>query len=355
MYSREQLERFPFFRKELSEAGLDHILDTLTGVVSRGYILEYVKALIAEGTPFSFAMLDLDNFKFINDTYGHRIGDAVLKEVAGSLSDCLGERGVVGRFGGDEFLFVDLVDLTYDEKKAFIGSIYSNERVLRKNLQFENCSPFITATVGCASFPSDAADYDTLFGLIDKTLYRGKTKGRNCHIIYVEEKHKNIQITKLARHGIYTSMHSLIRQFELVPTIQNKLSSVLPFLMEELRISDMYVVDASGLMYAIRNKHFSETVTDLGKLCNDDLFSTNQIDEIAERCPVFYEILKRHEIETFVAVRVGMEMETNGYLVCAEDHNRRIWQEDECAILYFLAKLLAARIRIDHEDLSRNP
>ncbi|MBQ8092443.1 MAG: GGDEF domain-containing protein [Clostridia bacterium] len=351
MYTREQLEIFPFFGSRMQHINVEAMLDPLTGIVSRRYILDFAKSLIEEKTPFSFAMLDLDNFKFINDTYGHGVGDQVLIDVAEKLARQLGSRGVAGRFGGDELMIVDLADRTYEEKKAFFAEIYS-ATVLRRNISLETCNPFITGTVGCATYPDDADDFDSLFTLIDKTLYRGKTKGRNCHIIYVESKHKDIEIRKLARHGVYTSMQSLVRQFEMVPTISNKLQSILPFLMDDLRISDLYLVDKSGRMRAIRDQTFDEYVPDIHLLLSDDLYSTNRPEDIAFKCPEFYAAMKRHDIETMVVVRIGVDTDTDGYLVCAEARNQRIWQEDECAILYFLAKMLAARIRIDHEVLA---
>ena len=62
MYTKEQLQKYPYFAKILEKNSLDIVLDTLTGIVSRGYILGFVRSLIADGTPFTFAMLDLDNF-----------------------------------------------------------------------------------------------------------------------------------------------------------------------------------------------------------------------------------------------------------------------------------------------------
>ena len=351
MYTKEFLEQYPYFRETIRENGMQGVLDQLTGLVSRGHILWFTQWLIGHGVPFSFAMMDLDNFKFINDTYGHHIGDGVLVKVAEDLEKMLDGVGLAGRFGGDEFLIVNLRDLTYDAAKAFLTEMYRG-KVLRKNIRLEECSPFLTATVGCAVYPTDAQDYDTLFELIDKTLYRGKNKGRNCHIIYVAEKHKDIVIRQIARRGMYTAYSRMIRQFEMVPGLVNKLHSVLPLLMEELQVSDLYYVGRQNVLRAVRDGSVAEPVSDTGKLLqDDDLFSDNTLDKVRERSPELYRVLGAREIETFCAVRIGMDMDTDGYLICAEPRNRRIWQEAECAMLYFLAKMIAARIRIDAEPL----
>ena len=351
MYTKEQLERFPYFQEKLREGDLNGLLDQLTGLVSRGHILWFSQWLIENRIPFSFAMLDLDNFKFINDTYGHHIGDAVLARVAGDLAASLDGFGVAGRFGGDEFLIVNLRDTDYDACKAYFKGIYDGQ-VLRKNIMLNDCQPFITGTVGCAIYPTDAQDYDGLFELIDKTLYRGKSKGRNCHIIYVAEKHKDIVIRQIARRGMYTTFSRMIRLFEMVPGLVNKLHSVMPLLMEELQISDLYYVGSRGIMRAVRDSAMAESVTDVARLLqSDDLFSDNSLTKVKERSPEFFGVLSRREIETLCVIRIGLDSATDGYLICAEARNRRIWQEAECAMLFFLAKMIAARIRIDGEKL----
>jgi len=352
MYTREQLEKYPYFADVLkNEPDASALLDQLTGLVSRGHILWFAQWLIEHRVPFSFAMMDLDNFKFVNDTYGHHAGDEVLVKVADELIAILDGIGLAGRFGGDEMLIVNLRDTTYDACKALFTRFYDGT-VLRKNYVLKDCSPFITATVGCAIYPKDTQDYDTLFEMIDKTLYRGKNKGRNCHIIYVEEKHKDIVIRRIARRGMYTTFSRMMRQFELVPGMRNKLRSVMPLLMEELQISELYYVDRTGRMRAVRDETADEMLPDLVELLRgDDLFADNSLEKVQQRSPVTYEVMQRREIETLCVVRIGMDMDTDGYLICAEPRNRRIWQEAECAMLYFLAKMIAARIRIDGEAL----
>ena len=351
MYTKEQLEQYPFFREKLDTVDIENLLDPLTGLVSRGQILWFVQWLIEHETPFSFAMLDLDNFKFINDTYGHHAGDQVLASVAGDVISILDGIGVAGRFGGDEFLMVNLKDVTYEDCKAFFTRFYEG-KVLRKNIRTDDCSPFVTGTVGCAIYPRDATDYNELFSLIDKTLYRGKSKGRNCHIIYVEEKHKNIVIKQIARHGMYTTLSALVRQFEFAPGIINKLRSVMPLLMEELQISDLYYVGEKNVMHAVRNQTLEIPVQGLEELLrSDDVFADNSLEEVNRRSPEFYQVLQSREVETFCAVRIILSGKKYGYLICAEPRNRRIWQEAECAILYFLSKMLASTMALEGDQL----
>ena len=352
MYTREQLSRYPYFDGALKGLDVSGILDPLTGLVSRQYMLGFAQSLIDAGTPFTFGMLDLDNFKFINDDYGHRVGDAVLASVAGGLAGFLEGRGVAGRFGGDELLWINLRDREYAEKKAFLARLYESGQVVRRNVPMAGCDPFITGTVGCATFPDDAPDFDGLFATLDKALYRGKSKGRNCYIIYVKEKHADIEIHRIARRSICASMCNVVRMFEMVPGLKNKLHSVTPVLIDELRLTDLYYTGRDRVLRAIRAQGVEEAVPDIDNLMGDEVFTTNALERVRDHSPAFYGVLKRREVESLMVVRVGMEnTPADGYLICAEPRSRRIWQEDECALVYFLAKLVAASIRIDGEAL----
>jgi len=347
MYKVEQLIKYRYFADLFEKTGLDHITDPLTGLIARPYILGFAKSLIADNIPFSFVMLDLDNFKFVNDTYGHSTGDDILRGVSAALSEYIEGFGIAGRFGGDEFLFINMKDLEYDDKKQFFNELYTTGAVLRRNYESTSCNPFVTGTIGCATFPDDAVEYDELFSLIDKTLYRGKSKGRNCYIIYVEEKHKNIEIRKMAGHGICMTMQSIMRQVELVPGIENKFHAVLPLLMDEIGITDLFYINKKNIMRAVLDTDFKEKVSDINILMKDEIYRTNEIDSVKDISPVFYSVLKKHDIETLLVTKVGMKNDTDGYLVCAEPRSHRIWQEDECAMIYFLSKLIAMGIRVD--------
>lgn len=166
-------------------ADLTESHDSLTKVYTREVMIQKVKDVMKHNDQFVLMIIDIDNFKLFNDTYGHMFGDIVLVETAASIKKFLGNRGFIGRIGGDEFLVLAYVENNYD----MIHNACRDIRHAITNVSNHNIKQaLITATVGCASFPYDAKDYETLFRKADKALYRGKRKGRNCFIIYDESK-----------------------------------------------------------------------------------------------------------------------------------------------------------------------
>ena len=351
MYTKEQLSKYPYFEEVFQSGDASNVVDSLTGLVSRRYMVEFIQHLVDNRVPFTLALLDLDNFKFINDTYGHKIGDGVLAGMSGDLERYLEDYGVAGRYGGDEFLIVNFRDLCYDDIKAFFMGLYSNFNVLRKNIELDEYEPFVTGTIGSAVFPKDAQDFTSLFSLVDKTLYRGKTKGRNCYIIYVEEKHKDISIQALAGRGIYAIFQDLSRRFDSQSALSDKLKAMLDILNEDMRITDLYYVGSDNHFRNISVGDSLGEVRDLDKLIKDDIYTTNEIRNIEAKSPSLYALCREREFETVLLIRIGIQDETFGYLVCAEPKNLRIWQDDEYAIMFFIARMLAVYMQASGEKM----
>lgn len=164
-------------------------MDSLTGLLSKGAITDMaIKAIDIDKKPnISLAIVDVDYFKKVNDTYGHMAGDVVLKEIAAIIEGEVGNGGVVGRIGGDEFiiLYYDAYDMEFSRER--IRSIKNT--VSTRFPENEENRPAITLSIGCAAYPKDADNYTDLFILADFALYRAKEKGRNRYIIYDKEKH----------------------------------------------------------------------------------------------------------------------------------------------------------------------
>ena len=341
VYTVHYLRHIHYFDRLLDETPLDEILDPLTGIVSRMYAINFVHSLIATGTPFTFSIIDLDNFKFINDTFGHKAGDTALKTVTRSLAEYLGENGIIGRFGGDELLMIDLRDIELSAKQGFFKELYDeNNNVLRQNISLDQGSTLITCTAGCASFPADADSFSELFGLIDKTLYLGKSKGRNCYIIYQPEKHRDIEMQKLVKHNICDDLINLERLFEHGDTLREKLRSVLSFLTDFLQIPDLYFADSENRLRSVTDDRLEADITGISELSDDTLYTTGDLSEMEERCPVLYETLKKRGYGSVMIIRTGNGSVTDGWLICGVRRRFRIWQENECAVMFFLSNLI---------------
>ena len=340
LYSINDLRKYSFFDKIIDEISLEEILDPLTGILSRSYSIKFVRSLISEKIPFTFTIIDLDNFKFINDRYGHSAGDKVLASVSKGLVQLTKSFGLAGRFGGDELLLIDLKNVTNKDKTAFFEKLYGNSKALRKEVYFENGASFITGTSGSATFPDDSENFADLFGLVDKMLYLGKNRGRNCYTVYEEEKHKDIEIHKMADKGMFTNMYKLKLDIEGERGFKRKLLKAMPQITEMLQVPDLYYVGPDGKMRAVLDKAFLEDAGDIANVVEEDLFSESTLDLVKKHSPVFYKALIKNGFETVLVSRIRKREKTKGYLVCAVKRSLRLWQEDECAILFYLADLL---------------
>ncbi|MCR5733955.1 MAG: GGDEF domain-containing protein [Lachnospiraceae bacterium] len=339
VYPIEKLRKYDYFDHIIDEISLDEILDPLTGVLSRSYSMKFVNHLIHDHIPFTFAMIDLDNFKFINDSFGHVCGDLVLKHVSKGLAEAAEGIGLVGRFGGDELLLVNLRDTDMEGKTSFFEKLYTGSEALRHSIDFGIGSALITATSGCATFPADADNFNDLFGLIDKMLYLGKGRGRDCFTIYKKDEHQDIEIAQIAKRGIFGEMKELRIQVNRAEGLVNKLKAAMPYIGEMLQVKDMYYVTADGRMRSVMNPAFEASADDIGCLMKEDVFAERTLERVEKETPVFYRALTDNGLSSALIMRFGADTD-GGYLICAVERSYRIWQENECAILYYLTGLL---------------
>ena len=165
--------------------------DQLTGLILKEDITNFAKKLMADQSKkIALAIIDIDNFKNVNDRFGHAMGDIVLKKCAALIDREIGDYGRAGRIGGDEFLLVfDNITIVEEVRNVLSG--------LKNNIfqaYTEGRDGFnVSTSIGCAIFPDDANDFDTLFDLADHLLYRAKLKGKNRYIIYEKEKHGSVE------------------------------------------------------------------------------------------------------------------------------------------------------------------
>lgn len=163
--------------RELEELS---VKDYLTGVYNRKFLMEVIQKELNLGkrrkTTFSLILIDLDNFKGINDTLGHYAGDLVLKDVAELIHQNIREMDIMGRWGGEEFLVI----LRETEKREAIRIAERLRSVIENTpIKYQHFSVHLTASFGVANFPEDATSIIELYKTVDERLYKAKELGRN--------------------------------------------------------------------------------------------------------------------------------------------------------------------------------
>lgn len=183
-YEAIQLEKalvksFTFWEDKVNYFIYQSTTDPLTGLTNRRFLNEQTEKWEAERKPYSVLLLDIDRFKLVNDTYGHPIGDEVLKYLANQMREMARESDICCRYGGEEFILL-MPETTAEEA-------YNIAEVLRQKLE-STLSPtgeVITISGGIAEFPLHK-DQMAVIEVADERLYEAKETGRN-QIIYKEK------------------------------------------------------------------------------------------------------------------------------------------------------------------------
>jgi diguanylate cyclase (GGDEF)-like protein len=176
------MERNVFFN-QTEELKKLTITDHLTGLLNRRYLYERLKEEMARserhGHLLSLLMLDLDGFKYYNDTLGHLFGDQMLKEIAETLLNTVRSMDVVARYGGDEFMVI-LPETAESLAIDIAERLRSN--VAKKVVLAQDAAGgphMLTASIGIVCYPEHGETVELLLENVDKALYRAKNKGKN--------------------------------------------------------------------------------------------------------------------------------------------------------------------------------
>ncbi|MDM8547679.1 diguanylate cyclase [Candidatus Venteria ishoeyi] len=165
---------------------IESIHDPLTGLYNRRHMEASLEREIHRAQrhqkPVAILMLDIDHFKIFNDTYGHKAGDAVLKEVGELLNaSCRGE-DIACRYGGEEFLLI-LPNATLENTLKRAERLLQTVRQHHVSYQKKNLA--VTASMGMAAYPEHGSDIQELVGAADAALYRAKEQGRDQVVLAV--------------------------------------------------------------------------------------------------------------------------------------------------------------------------
>jgi diguanylate cyclase (GGDEF)-like protein/PAS domain S-box-containing protein len=163
------------------------LFDGLTGLPNRHLLADRASQAIdiarRSDEPLAVLFLDLDHFKNVNDSLGHRVGDALLTQLASRLRGAVREQDTVARMGGDEFVLV--LPLTDVAGAAHLATKLM--ALASAPFQVEAQELTVTPSMGIAMFPTDGDDFDTLCKCADAAMYRAKKDGRNAYRFFTSE------------------------------------------------------------------------------------------------------------------------------------------------------------------------
>lgn len=187
--------------------------DPLTRLPNRRFFMERLKQILASchrnRTHGALLFIDLDNFKTLNDTYGHDVGDLLLVDVASRINKCIRENDTVARLGGDEFV-VMLEALGSEYKKAnFIASRIADKilKSINQNFQIDKIAHQITSSIGICLFKEEYENIEDVLKFADTAMYEAKKSGRNtiCFFdpVMQHELQHNLKIEKELNDALF--------------------------------------------------------------------------------------------------------------------------------------------------------
>lgn len=191
------------------EARIEYLAhyDTLTGLANRTMIEKRAEmsrmAVERDGRHLALLFLDLDGFKAVNDSLGHATGDKLLCHVADRLRSAVGERDLVARQGGDEFVIL-LDSIAEPEDAAYVANRILN--TLKVPLTLNDQTVFTTASIGISCYPDDSQDLTTLLRNADMAMYRAKRLGHGRYVFYRPEMDANAHWMLQLRNNLHRAL-----------------------------------------------------------------------------------------------------------------------------------------------------
>jgi diguanylate cyclase (GGDEF)-like protein len=192
--------------------------DDLTGLLTRRPFVDIANTILGERGPFatmSLVVIDVDEFKQVNDRYGHLQGDTVLRVVAGTLRELGASTGIIGRYAGDEFIM--LLPYTGPEEAGELADrIRATVRRAAVPLREHSGSISVTLSIGVAGVRPEHRDFDALFAAADRAMYEAKRRGRDAIVLSTEVEEASHEPTLNLKHfvGRDDEVRRLVRVLE---------------------------------------------------------------------------------------------------------------------------------------------
>lgn len=243
--------------------------DPLTNLFNRRRFQEELENCIMQtkrfGTHGALLFLDIDNFKDINDSFGHQVGDKLLVNLANILKERLREVDILARLGGDEFA---IILSGVDERHTMLVANHLRELIKQEVSIIEGKTIDITASIGIALFPKHGELAETLSSYADLAMYRAKEEGRNRVCLYTPEQKTQIEVRLIWEKHVREALHQNRLVLHLQPLLdlcQNRIIGYEAL----LRMTD----EKGELIYP---NQFLNIVERFGLICDVDHWVVNE-------------------------------------------------------------------------------
>lgn len=338
----------------------DYDKDVTTGLLTKRAIIEYTENLLRHKPKYNvnLCVVDLDNFKQVNDTLGHLFGDEVLATVADIIKEAVAGKGLAGRIGGDE-MFVVLEGInSLSDLRGILRSIRSNVEWAYKD---RKDVPSITCSIGVSTYPNDALVYDDLFKIADKMLYRAKQKGKNRYIVYAADVHGDVlseqESVKVQSSALQRQDKEdlVLKMLEYVAQQANR-----PFDMLLGDVGSTFGLDEVHLFYGDNKKRLLESYwnADGGEMPKEsfadyvyeanfvhlyrehDMAVIDNLDLIEQLCPQTHKYLMARGVRVALVYKMSCRKH-EGYIVyCKMSDMARKWSDSDMANLTYISKMI---------------
>ena len=322
-----------------------------TDIFNKRAITEYTTRLIESQPDYNIAIaiVDIDDFKIINDTYGHLFGDDVINQVANVIKRVVGHNGLCGRIGGDEMFIVMENVKDKDDMRGIFRNIKTD---LRELYEDDEKHPMqLTCSIGCAMYPEDASNYMDLFNVADKMLYLAKEKGKNRYLIYRDELHHDYvyssfsgenKVIKSVRSERIMALNAMIQYYQTSGNGRKR--ELLTNLCNVFNIDEIYIYDAIihhfYLIYGndeveVTEYKYIDKENYLNNFNKDGIFVIDNIATFEGKSPEMYKLFTNVHLEQAVqyAMLHNGKVDVNTVVSFCRNTRRKKWSELEISSL----------------------
>lgn len=326
--------------------------DAGTGLLNKRAWTEYTIEQLnrKDGQVRWLVIIDIDDFKHINDTYGHIFGDQVIRRVAEIMQELVGQRGVIGRFGGDEYVIVLEKVETRDQLKTLLKTI-AKELALAFDPKTR-----VTASIGVSEYPVDGNEYEELMRKADKALYLAKEKGKNRHIIYEERLHGKLEADDMQNMAMAYAV-SKEKKREVITEMITELcaSGVDSIVKKEERLQQIRslfdldgitIYSEAGAHLVCRNGNYMVEVPDgrglfedekyLALFGDDDNFIESNTLKLRFQDPAAFAVMQKQEIGAALQCLSRKEGVPNVIVNYDVFNRNRKWSDEDITLLTIL-------------------